>query len=105
MALRARGRSRRRARAGRADRGLQDRPEGARERPQAGAAHAEVWIGRDRTKRLVRIHDDGAGFEADADDAGQGLKNMKTRAASIGGGFSFISAPGRGTALEVALRA
>jgi signal transduction histidine kinase len=36
---------------------------------------------------------------------GQGLKNMKARSASIGGGFRLRSQPGRGTALEVVLRA
>jgi signal transduction histidine kinase len=30
---------------------------------------------------------------------------MKTRAASIGGAFGLASSPGRGTALEVVLRA
>ncbi|HEU6443850.1 MAG TPA: histidine kinase [Gaiellaceae bacterium] len=74
-------------------------------RRHAGATQAEVWIGRDGAKRLVRIHDDGAGFEPAENGAGQGLKNMRTRAASIGGAFGFVSAPGRGTALEVVLRA
>jgi two-component system nitrate/nitrite sensor histidine kinase NarX len=74
-------------------------------RKHAGATQAEVWIGRDGTKRLVRIRDDGTGFQPAEDGAGQGLKNMKTRAASIGGVFGFFSAPGRGTALEVVLRA
>jgi signal transduction histidine kinase len=74
-------------------------------RKHAGAAQAEVWIGRDGTRRLVRIRDDGTGFGPTDDDAGQGLKNMRTRAASIGGAFGFVSAPGRGTALEVVLRA
>jgi signal transduction histidine kinase len=74
-------------------------------RKHAGATQAEVWIGRDGTKRLVRIRDDGTGFQAAEDGAGQGLKNMKTRAASIGGVFGFFSAPGRGTALEIVLRA
>jgi signal transduction histidine kinase len=74
-------------------------------RKHAGATQAEVWIGRDGTNRLVRIRDDGAGFEPSENGAGQGLKNMKTRAASIGGVFGFISAPGRGTAVEVVLRA
>ena len=36
--------------------------------------------------------------------AGQGLRNMRDRAASIDGGFSLRSTPGRGTALEVVLR-
>jgi signal transduction histidine kinase len=74
-------------------------------RKHAGASEAEVWIGRDGTRRLVRIHDDGAGFEPDANGAGQGLKNMRTRATSIGGALELASVPGRGTALEVVLRA
>ena len=73
-------------------------------RKHAGATQAEVWIGRAGTKRLVRIRDDGAGFEPSENGDGQGLKNMKTRAASIGGAFGFVSAPGRGTAVEVVLR-
>jgi signal transduction histidine kinase len=36
--------------------------------------------------------------------AGQGLKNMRTRAASIQGIFSLRSAPGKGTSIEVVLR-
>jgi signal transduction histidine kinase len=74
-------------------------------RKHAGASEAEVWIGRDGTRRLVRIHDDGAGFEPDANGAGQGLKNMRTRATSIGGALELASVPGRGTALEIVLRA
>lgn len=74
-------------------------------RKHAGATQAEVWIGRDGTKRLVRIRDDGTGFEPGENGAGQGLRNIKTRAASIGGAFGFASAPGRGTALEIVLRA
>lgn len=74
-------------------------------RKHAGATQAEVWIGRDGTKRLVRIRDDGKGFEPGENGAGQGLRNIKTRAASIGGAFGFASAPGRGTALEIVLRA
>jgi signal transduction histidine kinase len=74
-------------------------------RKHAGAAEAEVWIGRDGTKRLVRVRDDGAGFEPGDNGAGQGLKNMKVRAESIGGVLKLVSTPGRGTALEVVLRA
>ena len=37
--------------------------------------------------------------------AGQGLKNMRLRAQTIDGGFALRSRPGRGTALEVVLRA
>src|SRR5215207_7276820 len=74
-------------------------------RKHAGASEAEVWIGRDGTRRLVRIRDDGAGFEPSENGAGQGLKNMRTRATSIGGALELVSVPDRGTALEVVLRA
>ena len=74
-------------------------------RKHAGARTAEVWIGRNGTQRLVQIRDDGEGFEPGDNGAGQGLKNMKTRAASIGGAFGLVSKPGRGTALQVVLRA
>ena len=55
-------------------------------------------------ERFVSIEDDGAGFDGEEVAAGQGLKNMRARAASIEGGFSLRSIPGRGTALEVVLR-
>ena len=74
-------------------------------RKHAGATHAQIWIGRDGATRLVRIRDDGTGFEAGDNAVGHGLRNMRTRAASIGGTFRLATAAGRGTALEVVLRA
>ena len=73
-------------------------------RKHAGASQAEVWIGRDGTKRLVRIRDDGSGFEPRENGVGQGLKNMEKRAVSIGGALGLVSERGRGTAVEVVLR-
>ena len=52
----------------------------------------------------MTVVDDGTGFER-RNGAGQGLRNMAARAAAIGGGFRLVSTPGRGTALEVVLRA
>jgi signal transduction histidine kinase len=75
-------------------------------RRHANATRAEVVIGRRASgERFVAIQDDGEGFPADAETAGQGLRNMRDRASSIDGGFSVRSAPGLGTALEVVLRA
>jgi signal transduction histidine kinase len=74
-------------------------------RKHAGARQAEVLIGRNGSQRFVRVLDDGNGFDGDEDAAGQGLKNLRARAASIGGAFALRSQPGRGTALEVTLRA
>ena len=74
-------------------------------RKHAGATRAEVWIGERAGRRIVRLSDDGAGFDGEADAAGQGMNNMRLRAATIGGGFSLRSQPGGGTAVEVTLRA
>ncbi|MBA3347268.1 MAG: hypothetical protein H0T13_01775 [Actinobacteria bacterium] len=75
-------------------------------RKHAGARRAEVRIGQDGARRVVSVRDDGVGFD-DADDAaaGQGLKNMRRRTETIDGGFALRSGPGRGTAVEVTLRA
>ena len=74
-------------------------------RKHANATCAEVTIGeRPFGERFVTITDDGEGFDGGETLAGQGLKNMRARAASIEGGFSLHSTPGRGTALEVVLR-
>ena len=77
----------------------------ANARKHADARHADVRIALRGDERVVTIVDDGSGFEDDAVSAGQGLRNMKARSASIGGGFRLRSEPGRGTALEVVLRA
>ena len=74
-------------------------------RRHAHARHAEVRIEYVNGRRRVTIRDDGQGFDAESANGGQGLKNIRERARSIGGGFSLISQPGRGTALEVSLRA
>jgi signal transduction histidine kinase len=74
-------------------------------RKHANARRAEVVIGqRPFGERFVTIRDDGAGFDGQEAAAGQGLKNMRERAKSIEGGFSLVSSPGAGTALEVVLR-
>ncbi len=77
----------------------------ANARKHAGARRAAVRIVERAGERFVTVVDDGSGFDEGEIAAGQGLKNMRARAASIGGGFRLVSAPGRGTALEVVLRA
>jgi signal transduction histidine kinase len=77
----------------------------ANARKHAVARRAVVRIAERAGERFVTVVDDGAGFDEEEIAAGQGLKNMRARAASIGGGFRLVSTPGRGTALEVVLRA
>ena len=61
-------------------------------RKHASARRAEVWIGQRQGRRIVRIRDDGTGFDGEEAAAGQGLKNMRRRAASIDGGLLALLA-------------
>jgi signal transduction histidine kinase len=74
-------------------------------RKHAGARRAGVWIGQRLGRRIVSVSDDGVGFDGAEAPAGQGLKNMRQRAQTIDGGLVLRSRPGRGTSLEVVLRA
>ena len=77
----------------------------ANARRHAGARTAWVTIQQRGGRRIVGVRDDGIGFEDENADLGQGLKNMRSRAASIDGGFTLRSSPGAGTSIEVVLRA
>jgi len=76
-------------------------------RKHANANWAEVKIAETDGKRRLTVRDDGDGLERNVSkpSAGQGLKNMRRRADSIGADFTVSSKPGVGTTLEVALRA
>ena len=76
----------------------------ANARRHAGAEQAEVSIVQSGGRRIVRVSDNGTGIVGDDPGAGQGMKNMRTRAASIQGVFSLRSSPGKGTSIEVVLR-
>jgi signal transduction histidine kinase len=73
-------------------------------RRHADARKATVLIGFRNGDRVVRIVDDGRGFDESSDQPGHGLRNIRARAAAIGGGLRLATAPGGGTALEVVLR-
>jgi signal transduction histidine kinase len=73
-------------------------------RRHAQARRATVLIGIRDGERIVRIVDDGRGFDEQEDQAGQGLRNIRARASAIGGAFRLATRPDGGTALEVVLR-
>jgi signal transduction histidine kinase len=50
------------------------------------------------------VADDGVGFD-ETKAPGQGVENMRVRARAIEGELTLRSRPGRGTAVEVVLRA
>ena len=74
-------------------------------RKHAGATNAVVSIvaaQRAAGRRASRTT--APGSMTDEPGAGQGLKNMRSRAASIQGVLSLRSSPGKGTSIEVVLR-
>ncbi len=48
----------------------------------------------------VRVTDDGVGFDPAGVARGDGIDNLDSRAADLGGHATFASAPGEGTVLE-----
>lgn len=64
------------------------------------------WDAAHRHDAVLRIVDDGIGFEPEQNKPGHfGLENMKTRALLIGARLTLASAPGMGTELRVQLGA
>lgn len=66
----------------------------------AGATSAEVELRCDATRALLRVSDDGRGFDPGAralDSSSYGLRSMAERAELIGGRLDVTSRPGIGT--------
>lgn len=71
----------------------------------ARASHVELELYRTEDRVLLRLCDDGKGFDPEKQDqsVGHGLANMQSRAEDLGGSFAIESAPGEGTTLELLL--
>lgn len=70
----------------------------------AGAGAVTVTLQLERKNFLMRIQDDGKGFDPSAplkETRGNGLRNMKMRAEAIKGNLTITSAPGKGTLIEL----
>ncbi|RXS77594.1 GAF domain-containing sensor histidine kinase [Streptomyces sp. TM32] len=70
----------------------------------SGAEHVEVALGRSGQGALLRVADDGCGFDpAIVRRAGRhlGLVSMHDRAGGVGGKLTVESEPGTGTAVEM----
>jgi signal transduction histidine kinase len=67
----------------------------------ARASHATVRLSRQGSNALLSIDDDGVGFDPRAGSVGNGMRNMRERAASLNGDLSVSSHNGKGTTLSV----
>ncbi len=63
----------------------------------SGCTEAEIEFQMTDGSLLLRVSDNGKGFDASRDSDGHGLVSMRERATSIGGKFDLVSAAGRGT--------
>ncbi|HMB29282.1 MAG TPA: two-component regulator propeller domain-containing protein, partial [Blastocatellia bacterium] len=64
-------------------------------------AFADFKIEREGGMVMLKMSDDGVGFEAPNADWGQGLDSMRKRAEKVGAELSLISSPGHGATLTV----
>ncbi|MFC9847554.1 GAF domain-containing sensor histidine kinase [Streptomyces sp. NPDC060223] len=70
----------------------------------SGAAQVDVTLERDGQGAVLRVTDDGSGFEPAAiRSAGRhlGLVSMRDRSSGVGGTLTVKSAPGKGTTIEM----
>jgi signal transduction histidine kinase len=67
----------------------------------SAATRAEVVLRKERDRLVLRIRDNGRGFDqTDPSLSGSlGLLGMRERAAMLGGGVNISSAPGKGTSV------
>jgi signal transduction histidine kinase len=65
------------------------------------AKRALVRLARRGSDAVLTVKDDGIGFDASTRSAGSGLRNMRARAAAMGGSIRVTSKAGRGTVLRV----
>src|SRR5690606_18140076 len=70
----------------------------------AQATQVTVNLQKKNEGILLRILDDGIGFEVDRMHSRNGLKNMKSRAKSMHGELNLVSKSGNGTQLELFLK-
>ena len=67
----------------------------------ANAKNSTVRLVRMGPSTLLSIEDDGSGFDPRRDSSGNGLRNMRERASSLGGELHITSKNGRGTSLRI----
>lgn len=69
----------------------------------ARAGRVLVSLGSRPRQVELRIEDDGAGFDPNQSDRGQGIANMRARAEEFGGKFHLASGPGNGTSVRFSI--
>ena len=66
---------------------------------EAQSIHVQIVQQVDRVS--LTVQDDGRGFDPNERAKGSGLRNIRTRAQSVGGELTLFSEPGKGTEVNV----
>jgi signal transduction histidine kinase len=69
----------------------------------ADARECLLSLQRSGKHAVLRVRDDGRGFDPSAVRLGQGIANMRDRAKRLGGQVRVVTAPGKGTRLRMAI--
>jgi signal transduction histidine kinase len=65
------------------------------------ARNVRAWLGREGDQAVLRVEDDGQGFDPESATSGMGLRNLRERAESLRGMLEVRSASGAGTRICV----
>ena len=68
----------------------------------ANATRASVTLERQGPQAVLTVRDNGVGLKAGGSSQGNGMRNMRERAAKLGGTLDVSSAPDAGTTLRIA---
>jgi len=63
----------------------------------AQASRVDIALMKNNGVLVLKVQDDGIGFEPEPAGNGNGLRNMKTRASKLGGRIEFKTGPHTGT--------
>jgi signal transduction histidine kinase len=67
----------------------------------ASCSKMEITITRNNGHIALEIKDNGKGFDVNAVSSSSGLKNMHGRAKALNGFLTILSAPGKGTSIQL----
>ncbi len=67
----------------------------------AQCTNLRIDLQRSRGTIVLRVADDGTGFDTGIDHSGNGLTNIRSRATELGGTCTIISKSGQGTIIEL----
>lgn len=70
----------------------------------AQSKHVDIQLGAEHDVLLLKVSDDGRGFNVNGNSRGNGLRNMRLRVQQLNGALEIISACGKGTAISVSIK-